>query len=107
MPDAEARFAMQLLSTNGILMGDQAGEDSVGRAAMKPMEVGPLVQRAFDIAAEAYAQARKRGCMLLLPTDEIIRAEAAKAKERARDEEERERAEKEERRRARQATENA
>jgi hypothetical protein len=94
MPDAEARFAMQLLTTNGILMGDDGGEDSTGRARMKAMDVGPLVTRAFDIANEAYAQARDRGCMLLLPDD-------AEIKERAEAEREAAEAAKEERRRAR------
>lgn len=82
-PDFEARFAMQLLSTNGILMGDNDGEDSHGRAKAKPMEVEPLVHRALDIAQTFFAEARRRGLMLELPDQETARQRANEERERS------------------------
>jgi hypothetical protein len=67
-PDAEARFAMDLLRQHGVLMGTPAGEDSAGRAKIGIMPPAEVVSRALDISQAFHAEARKRGCMLLLPS---------------------------------------
>jgi hypothetical protein len=82
MPNAEAAFAMELLRTNGLLMGDNAGEDSSGRSRMKPMNTEELVKRACDISEQLFAELRERGLMIKLPSHEEARDLARKERER-------------------------
>lgn len=81
-PDAEARFAMQLLSHHGVLMGTPDGEDSAGRAKLDYLPPSEVVGRALDIAQTFYEEARKRGCMIQLPSREEIRDKIEEARER-------------------------
>ncbi len=82
-PDAEARFAMQLLSHHGVLMGTPDGEDSAGRQKLDYLPPAKVVGRALDIAQAFYVEARKRGCMLLLPTQTEKEKALAERKEAA------------------------
>lgn len=66
-PNLEARLALAFLEKWGPVMAESDGEDSAGRQKLRPMPVGALVQRAFDIAGEAMRIARERGLMVNLP----------------------------------------
>jgi hypothetical protein len=75
MPTQEAQFAMALIERWGMVMGMPDGEDSAGRTRLKLMTPSQLVDRAFQVASEAYIVARQRGLMVELPDLNQINAE--------------------------------
>ena len=60
-PDQTARMAFALIERWGAVAAEADGEDSAGRAKLKLQPAAALVNRAFDIAEAATAEAKKRG----------------------------------------------
>lgn len=58
MVNQKAQFAMDLMRTNGVLLGEPGGEDSVGRAKLDLMSPQDIVNRAVaisDLTFDAFA----------------------------------------------------
>lgn len=88
-PTMEAEYALLMLERCGLVAADMDGEDSAGRQKIKMFPVKDTVERAFDLAQEAFRVARSRGLMAQLPdlnevnADVDARRAAKQAKEDA------------------------
>jgi hypothetical protein len=65
-PDRVARLAEKLLDKALITAAD-AGEDSSGRAKMRPAEAREIIEKVFDIATAYFEVARERGHLIAVP----------------------------------------
>lgn len=85
-PTQEGSYALQLLGHFGLISGSDDGEDSSGRRAMKLLPVAETVERAFDLAHEAFIQLRARGLLIELPDPNELNKDADKKAEKRREE---------------------
>lgn len=85
-PSQEGHYALQLLGHFGLISGIDDGEDSAGRRAMKLMPVAETVERAFDLAHEAFIQLSARGLLIELPDPNELNKNADKKAEKRREE---------------------
>jgi len=67
VPNNRALLVIEMLTKMGLTTGVLDGEDSQGRAKLNVMSVKETVQRAVDIADEAFNQFEKRGWLISLP----------------------------------------
>lgn len=63
----EAHLAFQLIERWGMVFAAPDGEDSSGRAKIKPEEPEVIVGRAFEITTLFVQEARNRGLMVTVP----------------------------------------
>lgn len=82
LPNQEGQFALELIRTNGILMGAEDGEDTAGRAKLCPMPAKELAKRAVDVAQAVFQELRDRGLMLEVIPYEAALDEAREARDR-------------------------
>ncbi len=82
VPNEVANLAFAFLEKWGPVCAEMDGEDSAGRAKLRPLSPAETVTRAFDIAQAAYAEARKRGTLLDVPDLEEVN-KAAEEERRA------------------------
>lgn len=63
----EAHLAFQLIERWGMVFAAPDGEDSAGRAKIRPEEPEVIVSRAFTISTLFVQEARNRGLMVAVP----------------------------------------
>lgn len=71
----EGRLACVLVEKWGLIAAETDGEDSAGRARVRPPTPDELVARAFDIAERFWATARARGHAVAVPDIGELNAE--------------------------------
>lgn len=67
-PNFEARLAIDLLERWGLVAGEEAGEDSAGRAKIRSLTPPEAVIRACDMAEEMTKEIRNRGWFVAVPS---------------------------------------
>jgi hypothetical protein len=82
--DCTAKFAMLCIERWGMVAAVPDGEDSAGRAKLRPASVDEVVSRACDSAEKFFAEAKKRGWMVDVPSIEEL-LDASKDQENAND----------------------
>ena len=65
---AEAAFAMHLIERWGMIAATPDGEDSAGRAKLRPLSATEVVDRACDVSSTAFMAFRLRGWLETDPT---------------------------------------
>ena len=76
IPNAQGRFALDLVERFGLIVAQPDGEDSAGRQKAMLLPVGDVVARAFAIADEAFLALREHGLMVAVPDLNEVNAEA-------------------------------
>jgi hypothetical protein len=61
-------MAWELIKRFGLIAGEPEGEDSSGRAVMRPMDTTEVVARACAITEATWNEFEKRGWLQALPT---------------------------------------
>ena len=81
-PTLEAQYALNMIDRWGVVAGKPDGEDSAGRSILCVVPEDEVVSRAFNLAEKAFAEARRRGLMVEVPSweecRELARAERAR-----------------------------
>jgi hypothetical protein len=67
---AEARLAVTILGTIALAAAEPDGEDGMGRQKLKLLTPEAAAQRACDLAAQMFAEFRKRGWIVKGPSAE-------------------------------------
>lgn len=75
VPTKPAAFALECVMKWGMVQGADGGEDSQGRAKLKLMDVGEVVDRAVEMSETIFAAIRDKGWMVDAGTIEEIEAE--------------------------------
>lgn len=72
LPTKEGEFMLALCERFGMITGQDNGEDSAGRAALRLMPENDVVERAANIARIAFQKLRATGNMTSIPKAEEI-----------------------------------
>ena len=79
-PSFEARIALSMVEKWGIVAATTDGEDTAGRAKLRPLTPAELVERACTTADLLATELRTRGWMLELPSlEEAIAAKKTRS----------------------------
>lgn len=71
-PNHRATFAIEMMVRIALASGETSGEDSAGRAKLELMSAKEVVQRACDIADNAFSEFEKRGWLIDVPGPELL-----------------------------------
>lgn len=71
-PDPRAEFAQRLIERWGLVVSEDGGEDSQGRAKMRRSTPEEIVKAACDTAEKAIDEFEKRGWIIDIPSIEEL-----------------------------------
>jgi hypothetical protein len=63
-PDMRARFTMLLIEKWGMVLARPDGDDSAGRAKIRPADPDEVVKHAVNVSAATFAAFKDRGWLL-------------------------------------------